>query len=62
MRDYEQMWRTLYERIENRCEEFANQIHDEEDSLKLRIIGARFLQALEIQRLMDRAEKCEHHA
>lgn len=54
MRDYESMWRALYVLIEERGEELLEQIQNESDSLKLRILSSRYLQALEIQRLMDR--------
>lgn len=54
MRDYESMWRALYVLIDARGEELLEQIHNENDSLKFRILSARYLQAIEIQRLMER--------
>lgn len=53
-RDYESMWRALYVLIDARGEELLEQIQNENDSLKFRILSARYLQALEIQRLMER--------
>lgn len=60
MRDYESMWQKLYGSIESKARHLENLIHDESDSAKLRIMASRYFQLLEIQREMDRMEKCEH--
>lgn len=59
MRDYESMWRALYVLIEERGEKLLEQIDNEDDicGMRLRILSARYLQELEIQRLMERLER-----
>lgn len=56
-RDYESMWRALYERIGKRCNEVLERVEVENDNVKLRALAARFYQLREIQRLMERMGK-----